>query len=163
MSRKIHADPRFFINFNENYSFFVKRYAYAADFPLVLSNCYYDKLDFKYKIENNMDLYEKLKDRLLKKTIEASLYSTMMKYFANISLSQYENLKSNESLLEVLIRDEKERRERKNKKGLMEKAKGNTLEECISNLKGKDKDIYLQKLDKKLKYEEKKNESCGNK
>ena len=37
------------------------RYAYAADFPLVLSNCYYEKLEFKYKMENNLDLYEKLK------------------------------------------------------------------------------------------------------
>ena len=106
-------------------------------------------------MENNMDLYEKLKERFLRKTIEASLYSTMMKYFANISLSQYENLKNNESLLEALERDEKERREKRNKKGLMQKPKCNTLEECISNLKGKDKEIYLQKLDKKIKYEEK--------
>lgn len=37
----------------------------------------------------------------------------------------------------------------------MEKPSGNTLEEIIANLKGRDKDIYLQKLEKKIKYDEK--------
>lgn len=103
-----------------------------------------------------MDLYEIFKENFKKLHIESFLYYSTLKYFANISLEQYINLKNNDNLLESLIKEEEERRKKKNKKkSLMEKPTGNTLEECIANLKGKDKDIYLFKLDKKVKYEEK--------
>lgn len=103
-----------------------------------------------------MNIYEIFKEKFKKVHIQSILYYSTMKYFANISLEQYINLKNNENLLESLIKDEVDRKTKKNKKkSLMEKPSGNTLEECIANLKGKDKDIYLFKLEKKVKYEEK--------
>lgn len=122
---------------------------------MVLSNCYYEKLEFKYRLENNMNLYEQLRERLIKKNVESALYLTMLKYFSNISLNQYTELKTNETLLEAIMKDENERRKKRNIKPLMQKAAGNTLEQSISNLKGKDKEMYMQKLEKKMKYEEK--------
>jgi len=134
---------------------FGKRYSYAADFPLVLSNCYYNNLEFKYQIENNMDIYEKLKERFIKKHIESLMYSTMMRYFTNISFDKYIEINEKETLLQALIKDEYEKRKKRSSKRLMERPAGLTLEESISNLKGKDKYIYEQKLQKKTKYEEK--------
>ena len=77
-----------------------------------------------------------------------------MKYFANISINQYVNAQNTDTLLESLMKEEIARRKKRKNKSLMEKPAGNTLEEIISKLKGKDKEMYLSKLEKKIKYEE---------
>ena len=107
-------------------------------------------------MENNMDIYEKLKERFIKKHTESLLYSTMMRYFTNISFEKYIDFNEKETLLQALIKDEYEKRKKRSAKRLMERPAGLTLEESISNLKGKDKHIYEQKLEKKTKYDEKK-------
>lgn len=113
MWKKIQEDLRkLIINFFPS----LHRYAFAADFPLVLSNCYYDNIQFKYRLENNIDLYETLFERYKRKHIETIMYFSMMKYFANISIDQYINLKNDETLLQKILEEEKEKNNRKKKK-----------------------------------------------